>query len=106
MSLYPSLEDMMVDQMAKVSRASSLTSDSDISDHVSFPQAQQQSTAPPVPSQPSQMTALPYPPSSSSSSSSAYPGLAEYMGLELTEDIIRANMPEYLPGNQQVSNHD
>merc|ERR1712183_1265098 len=26
---------------------------------------------------------------------------AEYMGLELTEDIIRANMPEYLPSNQQ-----
>ena len=33
MSLYPSLEDMMVDQMAKVSRASSLTCDSDSSDH-------------------------------------------------------------------------
>ena len=57
--------------------------------------------APPVPSQPSQMAALPYP--SAPSSSSAYPGLAEYMGLELTEDIIRANMPEYLPTNQQVS---
>jgi len=77
MSLYPSLEDMMVDQMAKA----------------------QQSMAPPVPSQP--MAALPYPSAPSSSSSSAYPGLAEYMGLELTEDIIRANMPEYLPTNQQ-----
>ena len=30
----------------------------------------------------------------------SYPGLAEYMGLELSEEIIRANMPEYLPGNQ------
>ncbi len=25
-----------------------------------------------------------------------YPGLADYMGLELTEDVIRENMPEYL----------
>ena len=30
----------------------------------------------------------------------AYPGLAEYMGMELSEAIIRENMPEYLPGNQ------
>lgn len=78
MSLYPSLEDMMVDQMA---------------------QAQQSMAAPPPStSQPSQVAALlPYP----SAPTSAYPGLAEYMGLELTEDIIRANMPEYLPSNQQ-----
>ena len=81
MSLYPSLEDMMVDQMA---------------------QAQQTLAPAAVPSQASQVAALPYP--SAPSSSSTYPGLAEYMGLELTEDIIRANMPEYLPSNQQVSN--
>ena len=30
----------------------------------------------------------------------SYPGLSEYMGLELTEAVIRENMPEYLPGNQ------
>lgn len=30
----------------------------------------------------------------------SYPGLAEYMGLELSEALIRENMPEYLPGNQ------
>ena len=29
-----------------------------------------------------------------------YPGLADFMGLELSEDMIRANMPEYLPENQ------
>ena len=29
-----------------------------------------------------------------------YPGLGAYMGLELSEDTIRANMPEYLPENQ------
>jgi len=30
----------------------------------------------------------------------SYPGLAEYMGLELSEALIRENMPEYLPSNQ------
>ena len=29
-----------------------------------------------------------------------YPGLAEFMGMELSEDIIRENMPEYLARNQ------
>ena len=97
MSLYPSLEDMMVDQMAQVSQ---VPWQEFIIKHCS-PQAQQSMVAPPPP-QPRQVAALPYP-SAPSSSSSAYPGLAEYMGLELTEDIIRANMPEYLPSNQQVS---
>ena len=32
----------------------------------------------------------------------SYPGLAEYMGLELTEAEVRANMPEYLPAVPQV----
>ena len=54
----------------------------------------------PASAMPRQVAAdLPYP----ATAPSAYPGLAEYMGLELTEDIIRANMPEYLPSNQ-VSN--
>ena len=34
---------------------------------------------------------------------SNYPGLAEYMGLELTEAEVRANMPEYLPAVVQVA---
>ena len=34
----------------------------------------------------------------------AYPGLAEYMGMELSEAVIRDNMPEYL-ANNQVINH-
>lgn len=29
-----------------------------------------------------------------------YPGLAEFMGMELSEEIIRENMPEYLAQNQ------
>ena len=51
-----------------------------------------------------------YPSAPSASSASAgsntgsYPGLAEYMGLELTEAEVRANMPEYLPAVVQVLN--
>ena len=37
-----------------------------------------------------------------------YPGLADFMGLELTDDVLRLNMPEYLNTNavaiQQVRN--
>lgn len=29
-----------------------------------------------------------------------YPGLADFMGLELSEEVIAANMPEYLRNNQ------
>ena len=46
-------------------------------------------------------TSAPSAPSVSSVSGS-YPGLAEYMGLELTEAEVRANMPEYLPAVPQV----
>ncbi len=37
---------------------------------------------------------------SSLEGNAAYPGLAEYMGMELSVDVIAANMPEYLPQNQ------
>ncbi|EFA09687.1 syntenin-1 [Tribolium castaneum] len=57
MSLYPSLEDMKIDQL---SRALS---------------GQSPATAPQV---------------------SAYPALGDFMGLELTEAVIKENMPEYL----------
>jgi len=33
----------------------------------------------------------------------SYPGLAEYMGLELSESVIREIMPEYLRGNQPAT---
>ena len=39
---------------------------------------------------------------SGGSHTGSYPGLAEYMGLELTEAEVRANMPEYLPAVPQV----
>lgn len=78
MPLYPSLEDMVVDQMSQA-------------------QLQQPVVAP--------GQTLPYPaaPQPSLTSASAYPTLGEYMGLELSQDIIRANMPEYLPGQNAVA---
>ena len=65
-----------------------------------FIQVQHQQSAGPAPSQP--VPSLPYPsaPQPALPSGSAYPTLGDYMGLELTEDVIRANMPEYLPASQ------
>ena len=72
MSLYPTLEDMKVDHMMKAQL-----------------QAEAQYNVPPqrledVPSAPG------YNPSAI-----MYPSLGEYMGLELTEEMIAENMPEY-----------
>jgi len=90
MSLYPSLEDMKVDHM--IQEQNQIL----------------QSFTPPNPAQTMspQNSSLPYPTSPPSNygspNSPVYPGLAEYMGLELSEDVIRANMPEYLPENQSL----
>jgi len=48
------------------------------------------------PGQPYAAAASATPGASSSSALGVYPGLADYMGMELTEDVIRENMPEYL----------
>lgn len=32
-----------------------------------------------------------------------YPGLGDFMGLELSQDVIALNMPEYMQCNQAVS---
>ena len=50
----------------------------------------------PYPPIPSSASAYPQIPSNASSNGPVYPGLGDYMGLELSEDVIRANMPEYL----------
>ncbi|XP_033644667.1 syntenin-1-like [Asterias rubens] len=72
MSLYPSLEDMKVDQMANAQ-----------SQHQYVAQHQAAVAAPPAPGQ---MTAM-------ASSSSLYPSLEEYMGLNLSPEMVAANMP-------------
>lgn len=75
MSLYPSLEDMKVDQMCKA-QISQMTP--------------QSVNAPPAYS--SSNTSMPIP----SNGEALYPSLGEFMGLELTEAVIAENMPEYL----------
>ncbi|KRT80212.1 hypothetical protein AMK59_7751, partial [Oryctes borbonicus] len=72
MSLYPSLEDMKVDQMARA-QVSAITSGVP-------PQ-----TPPAYSSQPA----------SNGPTNTMYPALVDYMGLELSEAVIAANMPEY-----------
>lgn len=81
MSLYPSLEDMKVDQMSRAQIQS-------VADYSSPPAY---NNAPP-----------PYNPgtyntgTSPVDGSNVYPSLGNYMGLELSEEVIRENMPEYL----------
>ncbi|CAH0701886.1 unnamed protein product [Spodoptera exigua] len=70
MSLYPSLEDMKVDSMARAQMA-------------------QHHAAPPMYSLP------PTAPVPSAPSAHVYPALGDYMGLELSSDVIALNMPEY-----------
>lgn len=65
MSLYPSLEDMKVDTMVRA--------------QMSHPHQAPPSLSRPAPSAPAHV----------------YPALGDYMGLELSSDVIAMNMPEY-----------
>ncbi|XP_076679520.1 syntenin-1 [Andrena cerasifolii] len=73
MSLYPTLEDMKVDHMMKAQL-----------------QAEAQYSVPPQRLDDVAPSAPAYNPSAI-----MYPSLGEYMGLELTEEMIAENMPEY-----------
>ncbi|XP_034840064.1 syntenin-1-like [Maniola hyperantus] len=75
MSLYPSLEDMKVDKMVRAQMAQ---------DHAppSYHSTYQPITAPAAPVAPNAPIHV-------------YPALGEYMGLELSQDVIAVNMPEY-----------
>jgi len=95
MSLYPSLEDMMVDQMIKAQQGSAPPSQGGGWTQPPTPPLAQP-PAPPLAHPPLPVSMSPV----SASVAASYPGLAEYMGLELSEALIRENMPEYLPGNQ------
>lgn len=77
MSLYPSLEDMKVDQTmrAQMRAYDALT--------------QQQNNIAGVPSAPPLNSHSPV-------NSLVYPDLIDYMGLELSQDMIAVNMPEYV----------
>ena len=101
MSLYPSLEDMKVDQTI---RAQKQAMDAISQQQQLYQQHQAHAypnlTVPGVPSAPPMG-------SSPGSQSPVYPDLVDYMGLELSQDVIAANMPEYLQGNanQQLTSY-
>jgi syntenin-1 len=98
MSLYPSLEDMKVDQTI---RAQKQAYDAIAQQHQLMNQHQQHSyptlDVPSAPSAP--------PMGSSPLQSPVYPDLVNYMGLELSQDVIAANMPEYLQRDQQLTSY-
>lgn len=99
-SLYPSLEDMQVHKMmqaqetAFVQAAQSLPSSAPIYPYSQNPYPQLTSPSAPSAAYPSA------PPSAGASVAELYPGLADFMGLEFSEEMIAANMPEYLKNNQ------
>lgn len=88
MSLYPSLEDMQVDKILKAQQNA-------------FNHTQSTPTAPTVIPE---YTQNPYPELANApkSNSDIYPGLSDFMGLELSQQMIADNMPEYLQ-NQQIT---
>nr|CAH7713041.1 unnamed protein product [Callosobruchus chinensis] len=80
MSLYPSLEDMKVDEMCRAQLSQiRLQSDQQTSVPAAYPYPDFENSPMPVPV-----------------NNAIYPALGEYMGLELSEDVIAKNMPEYL----------
>lgn len=100
MSLYPSLEDMMVDKMVQTQNTVIATA-----------AAQQQQWQIP-PTAPGNETKVPpsysmYPaapekaqglyPTAPGAGGFMYPDLYEYMGLELSKEMIAANLPQYMP---------
>lgn len=74
MSIYPSLEDMKIDQLGRAQNEAI---------------SAQQNTLP----YPTAYPSMPLP--SGRSTESVYPSLGDYMGLELSDNILAANMPEY-----------
>lgn len=106
MSLYPSLEDMQVDKILQSQNAA-----------ISNAVAQQQQQQYGLPEPPPAYTMNPYPqlnsllpvgavgnnePELTKKSEFFYPDLANYLGLELSEGAIAANMPEYLSSNRDA----
>lgn len=95
-SLYPSLEDMQVHKIVQAQENAMM----------------QQMQSPNLPAYTQnpypQLNAMPSAPAMGSHGNIQavlYPGLGDFMGLELTEEIIALNMPEYLNnGNSSVSN--
>jgi len=94
MSLYPSLEDMKVDQMAQ---AQADTFGQAAAAASIFHQS-------PAPYPPNESTLPSYPQEPPSAPGYVYPELNSYMGLEFDEQTLRENMPEYIPAGGGSAN--
>jgi len=113
MSLYPSLEDMKVDQMAQAQSAAfgqaAASMAATAPPPVYPPMSQQPMGGQVAAASPHYPTTELYPPMTEASapanpdhpSGTVYPGLSTYMGLEFDEQTIRENMPEYLVATVQ-----
>lgn len=73
MSIYPSLEDMKVDHLAKAQN--------DVLSQNNPPYPLMYNSTMPLPAV--------------ANGASVYPSLGDYMGLELSETVLEQNMPEY-----------
>ncbi|XP_055920068.1 syntenin-1-like [Eupeodes corollae] len=80
MSLYPSLEDMQVDKLVQNQRAM-------VNEVIQFSQDAPVAT-PAITS--------PYPVANVQNGTVVYPALGNFLGLELSDEMIRQNMPEYM----------
>ncbi|KAL3269860.1 hypothetical protein HHI36_008917 [Cryptolaemus montrouzieri] len=88
MSIYPSLEDMKIDHLMKAQQA--LANQVQTSTSNSYPPI---SNSYPYPNQNHTSTQSSIP--SAISLKHVYPALKDFMGLELSEDVIAKNLPEY-----------
>jgi syntenin-1 len=80
MSMYPSLEDMKTSELIRAQ----------VDAMRAIPQQQQSHGH-----HPSAGSAMPSAPALTMNRNTAYPSLRDFMGLELTDEMIRLNMPEY-----------
>lgn len=93
-SLYPSLEDMQVHKMVQAQQnafVNQMTAQQvpSYAQHPSY--AQEQNAYPQLGAAPSTNAYNPI-----ASAPELYPGLSDFMGLELNSDMIALNMPEYM----------
>lgn len=94
MSLYPSLEDMQVHKMVQAQENAFVEQYN--TQAVNLP-AYTQNPYPQL-----NQAATPSAPAKNPLATDLYPGLGDFMGLELSDTIIALNMPEYAQ-NRQVA---
>lgn len=90
-SLYPSLEDMQVHKVMVAQENAAATAYA--SSQGGYPQMTNTTPYNPAFAPAGQTNAV----------AALYPGLGDFMGLELSQEVIALNMPEYMQSNQAVS---